>query len=319
MTTMPAEISRQCRFIRPLLMVTPPDPTRLNPFAQNRINPWGERNDLDRLLKIGREFGRMGEKQMYEIIRFWTMSIGDFLDEYFENRAGKASRPTSSIIGTALGAVFARHGLCLAASLYGRGRWADRRLGLCPRRHGLGLRKAMASAARRSRCRNPHQCRSGKVIISAAAAPSAWHRPMARRSMPRPWSPMLDPKRTYLKLIEKSDAGCHRSRHPHLRQELQDPRLLRQAEHRARRPAAIRRAAAGERAGAPSISAAISITSSTPSTITNTARWSKRPVPRHRDPDHGRSDHGPAGQAFHVGLRAIRSLQARRERPGRRR
>ena len=36
-------------------------------------------------------------------------------------------------------------------------------------------------------------------------------------------------------------------------------------------------------------------------------------VPRLRDPDHGRSDHGPAGQAFHVGLRAVRAL-----RPGRR-
>ena len=79
-----AEISRQCRFIKPLLMTTPPDPTVLNPFAQNRINPWGKREDLDGLLKIAAEFGRMGEKQMFEIIRFWTMSIGDFLDEYFE-------------------------------------------------------------------------------------------------------------------------------------------------------------------------------------------------------------------------------------------
>ena len=42
-----AEISRQCRFIRPLLSVTPPDPTRLNPFAQNRINPWGQHDDLE--------------------------------------------------------------------------------------------------------------------------------------------------------------------------------------------------------------------------------------------------------------------------------
>lgn len=98
-----AEISRQCRFIKPLLMVTPPDPTRLNPFAQNKINPWGKRNDLEGLLKIGREFGRMGEKQMYEIIRFWTMSIGDFLDEYFEHPKWKGFSAASSIIGTALG------------------------------------------------------------------------------------------------------------------------------------------------------------------------------------------------------------------------
>ena len=53
-----AEIMRQCRFIRPLMRVTPPDPTRLNPFAQNKINPWGRHNDLESLLRIGREFGR---------------------------------------------------------------------------------------------------------------------------------------------------------------------------------------------------------------------------------------------------------------------
>ncbi len=72
-------------------MLTPPDPTQLNPFAQNRINPWGKREDLDGLLKIAAEFSRMGEKEMYEIIRFWTMSIGDFLDEYFENPRWKGS------------------------------------------------------------------------------------------------------------------------------------------------------------------------------------------------------------------------------------
>src|ERR1043166_61311 len=88
-----AEISRQCRFIKPLLMMTPPDPTRINPFAQNRINPWGKREDLDGLLKIAAEFSRMGEKEMYEIIRFWTMSIGDFLDEYFENQRWKGFSP----------------------------------------------------------------------------------------------------------------------------------------------------------------------------------------------------------------------------------
>src|SRR6266404_5088141 len=97
-----AEISRQCRFIKPLLMLTPPDPTVLNPFAQNRINPWGRREDLDGFLKIGAEFARMGEKQMYEILRFWSMSIGDFLDEYFEHPRWKGFSAASAIIGTAL-------------------------------------------------------------------------------------------------------------------------------------------------------------------------------------------------------------------------
>jgi len=35
------EISRYCRFIKRTLLMTPPDPTQINPFVQNRINPWG--------------------------------------------------------------------------------------------------------------------------------------------------------------------------------------------------------------------------------------------------------------------------------------
>ena len=64
----------------PLLLQTPPDPTRLNPFAQNRINPWGKREDLDGLLRIAAEFGRMGEKQMYEIIRRSAITLNFHID-----------------------------------------------------------------------------------------------------------------------------------------------------------------------------------------------------------------------------------------------
>src|SRR6185436_14100394 len=41
------EISRHCRFIKRTLLMTPPDPTQINPFVQNRINPWGHREDLE--------------------------------------------------------------------------------------------------------------------------------------------------------------------------------------------------------------------------------------------------------------------------------
>jgi phytoene dehydrogenase-like protein len=40
---------------------------------------------------------------MYDTLRFWTMSAGDFLDEYFESEIVKAHFAGSSIIGTALG------------------------------------------------------------------------------------------------------------------------------------------------------------------------------------------------------------------------
>lgn len=40
---------------------------------------------------------------MYEAIRFWTMSVADYLDEYFETDVVKTALSGSGIIGTALG------------------------------------------------------------------------------------------------------------------------------------------------------------------------------------------------------------------------
>jgi phytoene dehydrogenase-like protein len=85
------DVTRQCRFIQPLLMRTAPDPTSLKP------------RDLGELLYLGRKFAGLGAVEMAQTIRFWTMSISDFLDEYFETDVIKAYFALSGIIGTALG------------------------------------------------------------------------------------------------------------------------------------------------------------------------------------------------------------------------
>lgn len=85
------DILRHCRFIRPMLMRTPPDPTTFRP------------RDLQELLFIGKKFMGLTEAERYDMIRFWTMSISDFLDEYFESDVIKAYLAVSAIIGTALG------------------------------------------------------------------------------------------------------------------------------------------------------------------------------------------------------------------------
>lgn len=86
-----ADTMRQCRFIRDFMMSTPPDPTSFNP------------KELLGLMQIGRKLLEMGEDRMYETIRFWTMSVADYLDEYFETDVIKAAMSGSGIIGTALG------------------------------------------------------------------------------------------------------------------------------------------------------------------------------------------------------------------------
>jgi phytoene dehydrogenase-like protein len=85
------DVTRQCRFIQPLLMRTAPDPTSLKP------------RDLGELLFLAKKFTGLGAAEMARTLRFWTMSISDFLDEYFETDVIKANFSISGIIGTALG------------------------------------------------------------------------------------------------------------------------------------------------------------------------------------------------------------------------
>ncbi len=85
------DVTRQCRFIQPFLMRTAPDPTSLKP------------RDLGELIYLGKKFSGLGAAEMAQTLRFWTMSIADFLDEYFETDVIKANFSISGIIGTALG------------------------------------------------------------------------------------------------------------------------------------------------------------------------------------------------------------------------
>ena len=85
------DVLRHCRFIRPLLLRTPADPTSFKP------------RDIQELAFLGRKLFELPEHEIYDMIRFWTMSISDYLDQYFENPVIKAYLAVSAIIGTALG------------------------------------------------------------------------------------------------------------------------------------------------------------------------------------------------------------------------
>ena len=48
-------------------------------------------HNIRELIRIGGKFMNMGEDRMYETIRFWTMSVAEYLDEYFETDVIKAA------------------------------------------------------------------------------------------------------------------------------------------------------------------------------------------------------------------------------------
>ncbi len=85
------DIMRQCRFIRQFLLRTVPDPTSFKP------------RDLLEMMHMGKEAMKLGEDVIYDMMRFYTMSITDFLNEYFEHPLVIASYSGSGIIGSALG------------------------------------------------------------------------------------------------------------------------------------------------------------------------------------------------------------------------
>jgi phytoene dehydrogenase-like protein len=85
------DIMRQCRFIRKFLLRTAPDPTSF------RLR------DLREMLFLGKEAAKLGEDGLYEMMRFYTLNLKDFLDEYFESPLLKAAYAGSGIIGSAMG------------------------------------------------------------------------------------------------------------------------------------------------------------------------------------------------------------------------
>jgi phytoene dehydrogenase-like protein len=76
------------RFVKPILGMTPPDPTSLRPSS------------LRQLLALGRRFGALSAEAKYNQVQLMTKSAVDLLDQWFETDVLKATMAASGIIGT---------------------------------------------------------------------------------------------------------------------------------------------------------------------------------------------------------------------------
>ena len=84
-------LHRMARAVKPLLATAPPDPASLEP------------RELVDLLRLGRYFRRLPERDLNALWKLLTMSAADYLDEWFESEALKGTKSASGIIGTLLG------------------------------------------------------------------------------------------------------------------------------------------------------------------------------------------------------------------------
>jgi phytoene dehydrogenase-like protein len=79
------------RAVRPILGMRPPDPTSLSP------------RDLLGLFTLGRHARGLDPAVFHALHKLMTMSSADYLEEWFETEALKATKAASGIIGTLLG------------------------------------------------------------------------------------------------------------------------------------------------------------------------------------------------------------------------
>ncbi len=196
------DVTRQCRFIQPLLMRTAPDPFSFKP------------RDLQEMLYLARKFGDFSPAEMAATLRFWTMSISDFLDEYFETDVVKAYLALSGIIGTALGPMSPGTAYVLLHHYMGEvdgsvGAWGYAR-------GGMGaVTSALASSFKAS---------GGTIRTGADVAKIMTHRGKATGAVLADGEEVLgklvvsnaDVKRTFLKLVDESalpERFVHRVRH----------------------------------------------------------------------------------------------------------
>ncbi len=123
------------RFAKPILAMTPPDPTSLDPRG------------LLELLSIGKRFRAMRFHDRVNQIQLLTMSAVDFLDQWFQTDVLKATMSASGIIGTFLGVRSPGTAYVLLHHYMGEIDGAFRSWGLS--RGGTGaVSNAIASAAR---------------------------------------------------------------------------------------------------------------------------------------------------------------------------
>jgi phytoene dehydrogenase-like protein len=174
--------------VKPLLSMVPPDPASLHP------------RELLKLLGLGRYFRKVERHVVYDLAKLMTMSSADYLDEWFETEALKATMSASGIIGTFLGPrspgtayVLLHHYMGEIDAVFRSWGWARGGMGSvsgalarAAESHGAEIRTRAPVA--RIEVKNDRACgvvlENGEEIQSAVIVSA------------------VDPKRTFLKLVD---------------------------------------------------------------------------------------------------------------------
>jgi phytoene dehydrogenase-like protein len=145
------------RFVKPILGMTPPDPTSRN-FGM-----------LRELLALGRRFQRLPDGDKYNQVQLMTMSAVDLLDQWFETDVLKATMSASGIIGTFLGVRSPGTAYVLLHHYMGEIDGAFRSWGL-PRGGTGAISNAIADAAREAGAEIRTEAPIAKILVRGGRA-----------------------------------------------------------------------------------------------------------------------------------------------------
>jgi phytoene dehydrogenase-like protein len=174
--------------VKPLLGMVPPEPTTWNP------------KDLFGLARVGHHFRGLGEKLLYDLTKLMTMSSADFLDEWFETEALKATMSASGIIGTFMGPRSPGTAYVLLHHYMGELDGAFRSWGFA--RGGMGtISRVIADAARHYGAEIRTQAAVEQVLIKKGRATGVVLS-SGEEIQGKIIVSGVDPKRTFLKMVD---------------------------------------------------------------------------------------------------------------------
>jgi phytoene dehydrogenase-like protein len=176
--------------VKPLLGMIPPEPTTCNP------------KDLLGLARVGNHFRGLEGKLLYDLTKLMTASSADFLDEWFETDALKATMSASGIIGTFMGPRSPGTAYVLLHHYMGELDGAFRSWGFA--RGGMGtISRVIADAARHYGAEISTQASVDRVLVRNGRAYG-----VALQSGEEFEAKVIvsgvDPKRTFLKMVGTS-------------------------------------------------------------------------------------------------------------------
>ncbi len=181
-------MAQMAKFIKPILSMTPPDPTRLS------------YRELSKFLFLGRRFRSLSPQDQYNQIQLMTMSAADFLDQWFETDVLKATMSSSGIIGTFLGVRSPGTAYVLLHHYMGEIDGAFRSWGFA--RGGTGaISNAIAEAAREAGVEIRTQSPIARILVKGGKAIGVVLE-NGDEILGDVISSSVDPNQTFLKMIE---------------------------------------------------------------------------------------------------------------------